>query len=125
MTISDVPRKQKGLYSGIVSEIIKYILLGNEEAWKALFLLPRLVFALPRGGSKISRQVRIYLNLFRSGQWEALLARKVNHVGEACLGGQWLNALFPLRVQDMYLVLFVRSRTHVSAILPISAFMMN
>ena len=88
LTISDVPHEHRPLYSGIVSEILKYILQGKEEeAWKALFLLPRLVFALPRGGKAKSREVSLFLNLFRSGQWEALLARKVNYIGDACLGG--------------------------------------
>ena len=68
--------------------IIQCILQGEKakEAWKAFFLLPRLILALPRGGSLISRQVHNYLKYFRAGEWEALLTRKFHHMGERTIG---------------------------------------
>ena len=39
LTISDVPRKQRWLFSSIVSKIIKFILQGIQEVWKVVFLL--------------------------------------------------------------------------------------
>ena len=76
LTISRVPKHQISLFSGVVSELIKLILQGKEEAWKAFFLLPTLVLALPRGG-KISQTVNKFLTLFRVGEWDALLRRDI------------------------------------------------
>ena len=59
----------------------------------------------------ISRQVRIHINLFRSGQWGALLGRKVNYIGEACLG----ESKEKTPAQD------VLSKRQVSVIYPISS----
>ena len=91
LTLSDVPRKTRGLYSSIIIELAQCIIGKKneeaEEAWKAFFLLPRLIFALPRGGKKVSRQVYINLTLFRTGGWEALLARRIHHMGEPHVGG--------------------------------------
>ena len=91
LTISDVPRKNIGLFSSVVIQLTQCI-IGNdkqksEQAWKAFFLLPRLIFALPRGGKKVSRQVYNNLTLFRNGEWEALLARRIHYVGEPHPGG--------------------------------------
>ena len=81
LTICDVPLRQVGLFSCVVSELIKYILNGEKEAWKAFFLLPRLVFALPRGGRSTEQLVCTFLTYFRKGEWESLLARKVRCMG--------------------------------------------
>ena len=83
MTLYDVPSEERALFSAVVCEIVKHILGGQKEAWKAFFLLPRLVLALPRGGRGVAKLVHTYLLLFRAGEWSALLKRPFRSMGES------------------------------------------
>jgi len=84
-----VPEHQTSLFSGVVGELIKFILQGKEEAWRAFLLLSRLVLALPRSGRRVSRQVGTFLKLFSAGEWEALLSRNIHYAGEAPLDSSY------------------------------------
>ena len=83
MTICDVPESQVPLYSGIMAELLSRILENSRNAWKALLLLPRMVFVLPRGGKKFDHQVYLNLMMFKAGEWETLLSRKFRKMGES------------------------------------------
>ena len=83
LTIGDCPPSDVPLFSAVVDEIIRHILAGEKDAWKAFFLLPRLVFALPRGGRHCKRLVQVYLSQFNAGQWSSLLLRRVQHIGDS------------------------------------------
>ena len=83
MTICDVPESQVPLYSGIMAELLSRVLENSRNAWKALLLLPRMVFVLPRGGKKFDHQVYLNLMMFKAGEWETLLSRKFRKMGES------------------------------------------
>ena len=76
MTICDVPESQVPLYSGIMAELLSRVLENSRNAWKALLLLPRMVFVLLQGGKKFDHQVYLNLMMFKAGEWEMLLSRK-------------------------------------------------
>ena len=82
LTIGDVPPDCVAQFSAVVGEVARHILGGEKEAWKAFFLLPRMVFALPRGGKEGRKLARSYLELFSTGEWNALLQRQAHHVGD-------------------------------------------
>ena len=82
LTIGSVPPNDVSQFSAIVSEITRHILNGEKLAWKALFLLPRMVFALPRGGKAGHKLAHTYLALFSAGEWGALLKRRAHLMGD-------------------------------------------
>lgn len=83
LTICDVPESQVPLYSSIVCELLTRVLEKSHNAWKALLLFPRMVFALSRGGRKYDHQVYMNLMTFKAGEWKTLLSRKFHKMGES------------------------------------------
>lgn len=83
LTICDVPESQVPLYSSIVCELLTRVLEKSHNAWKALLLLPRMVFTLSRGGRKYDHQVYMNLMTFKAGEWKTLLSRKFHKMGES------------------------------------------
>ena len=81
--MGDVPTDCVAQFSVVVGEITRHIIGGEKEAWKAFFLLPRMVFALPRGGKEGRNLIHSYLALFCAGEWSALLKRQASHIGDS------------------------------------------
>ena len=76
-TIADVPEACLPSLSLVVTEIVRRMLDADKQqaaaAWKLFFLLPRMVFNLPRGGRTAQSRVQTRLALFAQGEWQALL----------------------------------------------------
>ena len=83
LTIGEVPSDLVAKFSAVVGEIVRHILGGEKDAWKAFFLLPRMVFALPRGGKEGRKLASSCLALFCAGEWDALIQRQVSHIGDS------------------------------------------
>ena len=73
-TIKDLPASCTAQFSSSLIELLRHVMAGTPGAWNALFLLPRMVFCLPRGGRGSERRVLSKINLFAHGEWKALLS---------------------------------------------------
>ena len=68
MTICNMSESQVPLFSSIMAELLACVLENLQNAWKALLLLPHMVFVLPRGSKKFDHQVYLNLMMFKAGE---------------------------------------------------------
>ena len=73
-TVKDLPMSCAASFSSCFVELAKHIMAGTPGAWHAFFLLPRMVFSLPRGGHGSERRISEKINLFSRGEWKTLLS---------------------------------------------------